>query len=138
MTRRTPSLPDLSQLDVNERAALVALTKAVILADGKVSDDEQTEVARISAALGDDHYRALMDVMDTRLPDEDSLKQFLLTITRQEARELIYGIVLEAATAGGVGGNEPQLLSWLEKTWNLQVSISEPGTAAAPSSRPAR
>lgn len=135
MTRRTPSLPDLSQLDVNERAALVALTKAVILADSKVSDDEQAEVARISAALGDDHYRELMDVMDTRLPDEDSLKQFLLTITRQEARELIYGIVLEAATTGGVGGDEPQLLSWLEKTWNLQVSVGEPDTDAAPSSR---
>ncbi|MBC8133782.1 MAG: hypothetical protein H7X95_12430 [Deltaproteobacteria bacterium] len=116
---------DLSQLDVNERGALVALTKAVILSDQKVSDDEQEAVAQISSALGEDSYRSLLDIMDRQMPDEESLKSFLLTITRQHARELIYGVVLEAATAGGVGGDEPELLSWLEKNWNLKITVAD-------------
>lgn len=115
----------LLKLDVKERAALVALTKAVILSDHRVSDDEQQEVARLAAALGQENYRALLDVIDTTLPDEKSLKEFLLTITSQEARETIYGLVLEAAAAGGVGGDEPALLSWLEKNWSLTVTVSE-------------
>ena len=123
MSRTSPV--DLSQLNVNERAALVALTKAVILSDGKVSADEQEQVARLSAALGEEHYRALLEVMDTHLPDEQNLKEFLLTVTRQDARELIYGLVLKAAAAGGVGGDEPALLSWLEKSWDLRVTVAD-------------
>jgi len=116
---------ELTDLNADERTALVGLVKAVVLADHHVSEDELDEVQEIVDAFGADTYRTYLDSFDARFPDEESFKKFLKTITRQDARDLIYGTILAGAAADAIEGGESELLSWLADTWNVQVTFEE-------------
>jgi len=112
---------ELPELNADERIALVGLVKATVLADGRSSEDEQAEVQGIVAALGEAEYQRSLDAFETRFPDEAGFKHFLKTIAREDARDLIYGTVLEAAAADVIEGSESDLLSWLAEAWNIRV-----------------
>lgn len=112
-----------NELGPDDRLALVALIKIVVLADGGVSEDEVAEIQDISEEFGEDEYRKLVDESDKRFKTEASLKKFLQTIENQDARELIYGVVLDAAMNEAIQGDEPALLQWLQKIWNVEVTF---------------
>ncbi len=67
-----------------------------------------------------------MDQVDKRFADDQALRVFLSTIKRQEAREVIYGTVIEAAMADTVEGRESALLDWLAKEWKVEITYEEP------------
>jgi hypothetical protein len=114
---------ELADLDQNERLALVALIKSMALADHEVSDEEGAIIPEIVDALGEGAYRDAIDTVDQRFADEGELKSFLQGIKRQEARELIYGTVLDMAMSDVVSGHESPLLSWLATTWNVEATV---------------
>ena len=116
---------ELSDLDHDERLALVALVGSAIGGDGEVSEDERLQIDRIAAVFGDEAYQQLAEEADERLPDEEALKTFLATIQRQEARELVYGAVLDAALPDVVDQHESSLLGWLATEWNVTVQFDE-------------
>ena len=116
---------EISELNADERLALVGLVKTVIFSDGKVSDDEVQEVDDIVDALGEESYQKCLDTFDERFPDEASFQKFLATIDRSDAQELIYGTILTGAAADAIEGQESELLSWLSKTWNIEVTVVE-------------
>ena len=116
---------NLSELNADERTALVGLVKAVILSDGKVSKNEIEEVQDIVEAFGEEAYRKHLDAFESRFLDEESFKRFLTTIGRQDARELIYGTVLVGASADAIEGHESELLKWLAEAWSVEVTIAE-------------
>lgn len=116
---------ELHDLNTDERTALVGLVKAIIFADGHISDDEREEVAEIIEALGEEAYQKHMDAFEERFPDEPSFQKFLKTITRQEARELIYGTILDGAAADAIEGGESELLAWLASAWDLEVTVAD-------------
>ena len=65
---------------------------------------------------------------EKRFPTAESFKSFLGNIGRQDARELIFGTVLEAADSEAIEGREAELLDWLAKTWDIKIEIEdEPG-----------
>jgi len=68
--------------------------------------------------------------VDKRFSDEQTLRKYLSTIGRQEAREVIYGTVIEAAMTDTVEGRESALLDWLAGEWNVEVKYEEPPTDA--------
>jgi len=115
----------LSELNSDERTALVGLVKAVVLSDGKVSEDEIEEVQEIVDAFGEESYRHCLDVFESTFPDEPSFQRFLKTIVRQDARELIYGTIMVGAAADAIEGHESELLSWLAQAWDVEISIAE-------------
>ena len=43
-----------------------------------------------------------------------------------DARELIYGTVLELAMVDVVSGRESELLQWLGQTWQVEASFDSP------------
>jgi hypothetical protein len=112
---------ELAELNQEERLALAGLMEFVVLASGHVTEDEQQEIDAITVALGEEAYRTAVDEVDRRFTDENALKDFLKTITRQEARELIYGVVLQSAMVDTVEGRPSDLLEWLAKTWKVEV-----------------
>lgn len=114
---------ELTDLRDNERLALVALVEVVVASDAAVSEDEQDQIAHIANAFGEDAYRALANEADERFPDEDTLKAFLAGLHRQEARELIYGTVLEAALPDVIDRHESSLLGWLATVWKITVQF---------------
>jgi hypothetical protein len=117
---------ELADLNKDEQLALAGLLEYVVLASGHVTDDEQNEIDAIVEALGEEKYRAAVDEVDKRFPDEPALRTFLVKIERQEAREIIYGTVIEAAMTDTVEGRERTLLEWLAQEWNIEVSYEEP------------
>jgi hypothetical protein len=125
-------LPDLNQ---DERTALVGLMKLIVMSDGEVSEDELEDVEALVAAFGDEGYQRTLDAFEKRFQDEDSFKKFLKTIGRQEARDLIFGTVLEGAGEGALDSAETGLLDWLAQTWNVKIEIEqdpEQGSAQDP------
>lgn len=118
-------LPDLNH---EERLALVALLEQVVESDGTVSEAEVAKIERVVGALGEDEYRRLVEEVDSRFTDEESLKTFLGGIGRQDARELIYGTVLETAAEHTVSVPESNVLDWLAKLWNVRVEIGDDGS----------
>jgi hypothetical protein len=112
---------EISDLDHDERLALVALIELIVGSDAEVSDDEEAEIDRVAAAFGDEDYRALANEADERFVDEDALRSFLAAIGRQEAREVIYGTALAAALPDAVDERESALLDWLAETWGVTV-----------------
>lgn len=97
---------ELADLNQDEQIALAGLLEFVVLASGHVNEDEQQEIDSIVDAIGEDNYRKAVEQVDKRFPDEKALRVFLSKIERQEARELIYGSVIEAAMTDTVEGRE--------------------------------
>ena len=121
---------ELTDLNKEEQIALAGLLEFVVLASGHVTDDEQAEIDVIIEALGEDAYDAAVAEVDKRFSDEQALRKFLSTISRQEAREVIYGTVIEAAMTDTVEGRESALLDWLAGEWSVEVKYEEPPTDA--------
>ena len=119
---------ELSDLNREERVALAALLELVVESNATVSDDELKEVQHVVTAVGDVAYAEAADQAAAQFRDEAELKAFLPSITRQDARELIYGAVLEAALPDAMGAHESAMLNWLGKAWGIVVRIEECGS----------
>ena len=116
-------LPDLNN---DQKLALVALIEATVTADRRASEEEADALADITAELGDAEYRRIAIEADGRFKGEDDLRAFLSALPGQEARELIYGTVLDLAMADFVAGHESELLQWLAQTWQIEASFDSP------------
>ena len=124
-TRQRPNM-ELNQLTAEERVALVALLEFVIESNGRVSEDEADRIDAVVGVIGEDAYRQAATEVDRRFAGEEELRAFLPSITRQEARELIYETALEAATSDAIDAHESQLLEWLAGVWQISTRIDEP------------
>ena len=117
---------ELNQLTAEEQIALVALLELVIESNARVSEDEADRIDAVVAAIGEDAYRRAAAEVDRRFHDEADLRAFVPTVTRQAAREIIYGTVLEAAISDPVDAHESELLEWLADVWQIAAQIDEP------------
>ncbi len=117
---------ELRELNPDERIALATLLEFVVMASGHVTEDEQREIDAIVEDLGEEEYRKAVEEVDQRFPDEEAAQTFLRTITRQEARELIYGAVLDAAMSDTIEGRESRMLEWIAKEWDIKVEFESP------------
>jgi uncharacterized tellurite resistance protein B-like protein len=112
----------LSDLHPDERLALVALSRAVVRADGQVTPTEGRMVARIALALGEATYRQAFAQAVESFPDQAALERFLASIQRQEARQLIFDTMLDLAVSDDLSPTEVPLLRWLEATWQISYA----------------
>lgn len=123
---------ELRDLNQDERTALVGLIKSVVLSDGHVSEEELEQVEELVDVFGEDAYQQTLDAFEKRFLDEESFRKFLKTIGRQDARELIFGTVLEAAGVEAIENPESDLLDWLAKAWNVTIEIEDDGEEPDP------
>jgi hypothetical protein len=117
---------ELADLNQDEQIALAGLLEYVVLASGHATEDEQREIDAIVEAIGEDKYRKAVEEVDKRFPDEKALRTFLAKVERQDAREVIYGSVMEAAMTDTVEGRESALLDWLAEEWKVEVTYEVP------------
>lgn len=123
---------ELTELSDEQQIALVALLEAVANSDGLVSEGEEKEINQIAEIFGDDLYRSLLNEAERRFQDLDDLKRFLVTIKDQEARELIYGVVLEEAVLEpSMEHRKAELLGWLAELWHIRVETEDEEAARA-------
>jgi hypothetical protein len=116
---------EISDMNQDERTALVGLMKLIVMSDGNVSEEELEHVETLVDAFGEGEYQRSLDAFEKRFLDEASFRAFLQKVGRQEARELIFGTVLEGAGEGALEGAEAELLDWLSSTWNIKIEIAD-------------
>jgi hypothetical protein len=116
---------ELEELNQDERTALVGLMKLTVMSDGNVSEEELESVEDLVDAFGEDAYESTLDAFEKRFTDGESFKVFLSKVGRQDARELIFGTVLEAAGSEAIEGREAELLDWLAKAWDIKIEIED-------------
>jgi hypothetical protein len=116
---------ELRDLNNDERVALVGLMKLVVMSDGDVSEDELEHVELLVSAFGEDGYDAALDRFESQFHEEATFRQFLERTPRQEARDLIFGTILESAGEGALDRNETSLLDWLSRVWNVKIEIAD-------------
>lgn len=120
---------ELGDLNQDERTALVGLMKLTVMSDGNVSEEELESVEELVDAFGEGGYQSTLDAFEKRFTDVESFKKFLKAIGagREDARELIFGTVLEAAGAEAIEGSEAELLDWLGREWDIKIEIEDEG-----------
>jgi len=116
---------ELEELNQDERTALVGLMKLTVLSDGNVSEEELEDIEDLVDAFGEEAYESTLDAFEKRFADVEGFKAFLAKIGRQDARELIFGTMLEAAGSEAIEGREAELLDWLAKVWNIKIEIED-------------
>ena len=115
----------LNDLNHDEKMALVALIEVAVITDTHVSTEELALMDEIVNELGEDTFHALAEEAEQRFAQRDALRTFLKGITRQEAREIIYGTVLAEAIADAVPHAEADFLDWLAKEWKINMNVEE-------------
>jgi hypothetical protein len=123
---------ELRDLNEDERVALVGLMKLVVMSDGEVSEDELEHVEVLVNAFREDGYRAALDRFERQFRDEADFRRFLQQIRRQDARDLIFGTILESAGEGALDTTETSLLDWLSRVWNVKIEIADEPAEPAP------
>jgi hypothetical protein len=116
---------DLNQLTAEEQVALVALLELVIESNARVSEAEADRIDAVVAMIGEDAYRTAAAEVDRRFHDEEDVRAFVPTVTRQEARNVIYGTVFEAAITDPPDTHESELLEWLADVWQIAADVDE-------------
>jgi hypothetical protein len=119
---------EIRDLDHAEQLALLGLVQFIGESNRDVTDEESVSIARVVASIGAARYRELATEADERFTDEEALRDYVRSIARPEARELIYGTVLEVAMADTIQKNESDLLDWLASAWQIQVRFQPGGT----------
>ena len=89
--------------------------------------EEVEDLRDIVEQLGEDTYQSLLTEVEERFSSEDDVRRFLATISRQDARELIYGTIMEMALSDSIDCAESEVLAWLAHAWNVEVRFDEPG-----------
>jgi len=117
---------ELAGLEHEERVALVSLVEWIGESNREITEEESRSIAGIVDALGAEAYRAIAAEVDDRFASEEALRAFLSSITRQEARELIYGATLEVAIGDAIQRSESDLLDWLAREWSIEVRVDAP------------
>lgn len=115
---------ELSDLTPQEKIVLAAVVKFAVMADGRVTENEVDELHHIIEAVGDHAWRDALDGARAEIKDMSSLEALLATVERPEAREIIYGNVLELAEEDAVDSGEGKLLKTLEGAWGVHAEIA--------------
>lgn len=114
---------EIRDLNDEEQLALVGLIEFVAESNFSITDEEQDEIAGLVEEIGEEKYRGLVDAVDQKFADEAALKEHLQSIGRPEARELIFGFVLETALSDPENLKHSQMLDWLRAQWDVSVEI---------------
>jgi hypothetical protein len=116
----------LRELTHKQLLALVGLMESVATLDGTVSEGEEQRISRVAEELGDEAFRDLADEVSETFDDRDALKAFLLEVTDKDARELIYGMVMDEVMAEPTINAAPSdLLEWLAEAWDVSVNVGD-------------
>jgi hypothetical protein len=114
---------ELNELDAKECAALAALVKFTVQADGVVTEEEEEEIGFIVSLIGEAAYQTALDTARTRVKDVAGLRALLGEVTRPEARELIYGTLVDVASPDSIDPEESKLLALLEEVWDIKPNF---------------
>ena len=108
----------LAELEHHEQVALLALLGLMARLDGQVSGDEMELLHRIVSELGQDAFEKTASEA-AQLPDTESILLTAGSVTRAEAREILFELLFDMAVRESIAEREAKVLDWLAETWQL-------------------
>jgi hypothetical protein len=117
---------ELKDLNDDERAALVALVRFTVTAEGDLAEQDSNATEDLLDAWGDEGYGTALAAATRWGSDVEGFKALLARVTGADARELIYGTVLEMALPETVTRSEGRMLDLVGELWGLGPEIQEP------------
>ncbi len=115
----------IEELSRDEKLALVALTEVAVISDRNITDTEVAQVEEIVDEVGEDLFQELAEEAESRFAERSDLKKFLATITNPDARELIYGTVLNENLANSIPHDQAEFMDWLAAIWDLVIDVEK-------------
>ncbi|MCA9672824.1 MAG: hypothetical protein KC503_44835 [Myxococcales bacterium] len=111
----------ISELNQEERYALLGLLKLIVRADHQLSSGETDQLRRIAKLMGEELFLDTTRAAHEMFKKTSDIKRYSEKITRHEARALLYDLSREAAEVGGISPEEGHELNWLAKLWDLEI-----------------
>ena len=111
---------DIGDLTDEERIALVSLLREVIQADDVYSDAERRGIRALRKEMGEAVFDDAVAEAADRFRSRADVKAHAKSITRPEARRLIYERLLEVADSDGLVPAEEKPLVWLASWWDIK------------------
>lgn len=118
MLRRVPT-SRLTDLELHEQQALVALIRLMIRLDGTFSQDEVLMLNGLARELGAPAFWRTMSEVQATVHTSEEITDLARSVTRPEIQEWTYRILSRLAHVDGLEGKEAELLEWLKRTWQL-------------------
>ena len=119
MSYREEPCSDLSELKDDEAVTFAALLRAMLRADGAVSEQERERLVGIAGEMGDERFWTLFDQAAEQLQGKGEVEAAARRVVRRSARELIFATLSDLAIAGTIVEAEAELLDWLAALWTL-------------------
>ena len=111
---------EIHDLTSEEEVCLMGRLREIILADEDYSEPERVQVLLLRKALGDERFdRAIDEAKKRYAGSRHALKEHAKTITRPDARALIYATLEKVAASDGITETEDKPLKWLASWWDL-------------------
>lgn len=111
---------DIDQLTDGELLAMITLAKAMVHADGVVTNEEMVDLVSLGEVMGMARFTAALDAAAPYYRDWNSVFGMADTVVRHDARVLIYCLLEELAKGDGMGGIEQQVLDELRRRWRFE------------------
>ena len=112
----------ITELDEQERLALLGVLKLIVRADKKLSGDEVVTLKELAETMGQAEFRTAVEGARQRFKSASDAKAFAESVVqRPEARRLIYETALKAGVQGGLVEQEAAELRWLAQAWSIAV-----------------
>lgn len=110
-----------SDLNSEEKLALMGLLKLTISADLTLSPQEAAQLRRIADDMGQEAFRQARDIAKDKLTARSDIERAVRAVERPEAQRLIYGYAYEAACSDQLIPAELDVLHWAARVWSLEV-----------------
>lgn len=111
----------LADMTEDEKRALASLVRLLVRADNQFSADESAAMHEVANELGADEFWGMVEAAMLREgQDEEHVKAEAKGVTRQEAREVIYGSLFTIAIEDAMLAKQSELMEWLGAEWGIQ------------------
>lgn len=111
---------NLSDLEPDERVALVGLVLAIVDADNSKSDAEMEEFRAIAAELGRREFDEAFRTCKSQLHNLDEVMEVAVKVERPGAREIIHTVLVDLAAADFISEEEQAIITRVAVLWDLK------------------
>lgn len=113
---------NLSDLNDAERDALAAGLYLLVNADGRVRHQERKEIDALADELGNNDLGDRVAAIGERVRDIDDLVPLIRQVERDDAREMIRTVLIDAAQADGMRTNdENAVVDRITREWARDI-----------------
>jgi len=116
---------NLTDLNADERLALIGLVAQMVSADGEMSEEEMAELGHLGAEMGQAQFSAAFEAQKTRFSSLDEAVEFAATIENPQAREMIHTCLVDMAQSDGLVESEASLIRRVAMMWGIQSRATE-------------